>query len=71
MIILLVFLNLNAKLRVPSNDARNIQMVIPMITRVLMCTEVPLYHFPKKVFQTVSNPGRMGGVTSSTLLQGV
>jgi hypothetical protein len=31
---LLVFLNLDAKLRVPDNDAENIQMVILMITRV-------------------------------------
>jgi hypothetical protein len=39
---LFVFLNLDAKLWVPSNNARNIQMVILMITRVRKRTEVPL-----------------------------
>jgi hypothetical protein len=41
-ITLLVFLNIDPKLRVPSNDAKNDQMVILMITRVRKCTEVPL-----------------------------
>jgi hypothetical protein len=39
---LLVFLNLDAKLWVPSNDVRNNQMVILTITRVRKRTEVPL-----------------------------
>jgi hypothetical protein len=38
----LVFLNLDSRLRVPSNDARNIQMVILTITRVRKRTKVPL-----------------------------
>jgi hypothetical protein len=38
----LVLLNLDAKLWVPSNDARNIQMVIQTIIRVRKRTKVPL-----------------------------
>jgi hypothetical protein len=38
----LVFLNLDAKLWVPSKDTRNIQMVILMITRVRKRMKVPL-----------------------------
>jgi hypothetical protein len=39
---MLVFLNVDVKLWVPSNDARNDQMVILTITRVRKRTEVPL-----------------------------
>jgi hypothetical protein len=38
----LVFLNVDAKLRVPSNNAINDQMVILTITRVRKRTKVPL-----------------------------
>jgi hypothetical protein len=59
---LLVLLNLDAKLWVPSNDARNYKMVILTITRVRKRTEVPLYHFPKGLFQRVSNPRKDGWI---------